>query len=105
MNHCPVYQNVGGQRMMGSDQPDLTDLRRAQNALDLHASTLCNQCGGMPGQNSLPDLMRKLRESTERGLCPWLERCGLALWSWAQRLRSIRCPKLLPACSIDMVAN
>lgn len=94
MNHCPVYQSVGGHAYgwvypgpMGSIlTPTYAGL---ENALDLpHASTLCNQCGVVcPVKIPLPDLMRKLREKQfERGLRPWPERMGLALWGWvAQR--------------------
>ena len=93
MNHCPVYQSVGGHAYgwvypgpMGSIlTPTYVGL---ENALDLpHASTLCNQCGVVcPVKIPLPDLMRKLREQQfERGLRPWYERLGLALWSWAAR--------------------
>jgi L-lactate dehydrogenase complex protein LldF len=59
-----------------------------ENALELpHASTLCNQCGVVcPVKIPLPDLLRKLREQQfARGLRPWRERTGLALWSWAAR--------------------
>ncbi len=90
MNHCPVYQNVGGHAYgwvypgpMGSIlTPTYVGL---ENALDLpHASTLCNQCGVVcPVKIPLPDLMRKLREKqVERGLRPWHERLGLRVWSW-----------------------
>jgi len=94
MNHCPVYQNIGGHAYgwvypgpMGSIlTPAYVGL---ENALDLpHAATLCNQCGVVcPVRIPLPDLLRKLREKQfERGLRPWLERAGLALWGWlAQR--------------------
>jgi L-lactate dehydrogenase complex protein LldF len=94
MNHCPVYQNVGGHAYgwvypgpMGSIlTPTYVGL---ENALDLpHASTFCNQCGVVcPVKIPLPDLMRKLREKqVERGLRPWRERMGLRAWSWvAQR--------------------
>ena len=94
MNHCPVYQSVGGHAYgwvypgpMGSIlTPMYVGL---ENALDLpHASTLCNQCGVVcPVKIPLPDLMRKLREKQfERGLRPWYERLGLGIWSWtAQR--------------------
>ena len=94
MNHCPVYQNVGGHAYgwvypgpMGSIlTPTYVGL---ENALDLpHASTFCNQCGVVcPVKIPLPDLMRKLREKqVERGLRPWHERLGLRVWSWvAQR--------------------
>jgi len=91
MNHCPVYQNVGGHAYgwvypgpMGSIlTPSYVGL---ENALDLpHASTLCNQCGVVcPVKIPLPDLMRKLREKQfEQGLRPWVEVMGLKLWAWA----------------------
>jgi L-lactate dehydrogenase complex protein LldF len=93
MNHCPVYQSVGGHAYgwvypgpMGSIlTPTYVGL---ENALDLpQASTFCNQCGVVcPVQIPLPDLMRKLREQQfERGLRPWRERWALKLWSWAAR--------------------
>jgi L-lactate dehydrogenase complex protein LldF len=91
MNHCPVYQSVGGHAYgwvypgpMGSVlTPTYVGLEKA---LDLpHASTLCNQCGVVcPVKIPLPDLLRKLREQQfARGLRPRTERFGLALWSWA----------------------
>ena len=94
MNHCPVYQNVGGHSYgwvypgpIGSIlTPMYVGLEKAQ---DLPAaSTLCNQCGVVcPVKIPLPDLQRKLREHAfEGGLRPWYERLGLAVWSWvAQR--------------------
>ncbi|HET6492679.1 MAG TPA: LutB/LldF family L-lactate oxidation iron-sulfur protein [Burkholderiales bacterium] len=94
MNHCPVYQSVGGHAYgwvypgpMGSI---LTPIYAGlENALDLpNASTFCNQCGVVcPVKIPLPDLMRKLRERQfDRRLKPWRERLGLAAWSWlAQR--------------------
>ena len=97
MNHCPVYQSVGGHAYgwvypgpMGSVlTPSYIGL---ENALDLpNAATLCNQCGVVcPVKIPLPDLMRKLRERQfERGLKPWPERLGLALWSWVARRPAI----------------
>jgi len=91
MNHCPVYQNIGGHAYgwvypgpMGSVlTPTYVGL---ENALDLpHASTFCNQCGVVcPVKIPLPDLLRKLREQQfERRLRPWHERAGLALWRYA----------------------
>jgi L-lactate dehydrogenase complex protein LldF len=91
MNHCPVYQNIGGHAYgwvypgpIGSVlTPTLVGLEKA---LDLpNASTLCNQCGvACPVKIPLPDLMRKLREKqVERGLRPWSERLGLKFWAWA----------------------
>jgi len=97
MNHCPVYQSVGGHAYgwvypgpMGSVlTPVYVGL---ENALDLpNAATFCNQCGVVcPVKIPLPDLMRKLREQQfDRGLKPWPERAGLALWSWAARRPAI----------------
>ena len=91
MNHCPVYQSVGGHAYgwvypgpMGAVlTPTYVGL---ENAPDLpNASTFCNQCGVVcPVKIPLPDLMRKLRERQfERRLKPWFERVGLALWAWA----------------------
>jgi L-lactate dehydrogenase complex protein LldF len=90
MNHCPVYQNIGGHSYgwvypgpIGSVlTPSYIGI---ENALDLpQASTLCNQCGVVcPVKIPLPDLLRKLREQQfERGLRPWTERFGLRAWSW-----------------------
>ena len=94
MNHCPVYQSVGGHAYgwvypgpMGSVlTPTYVGL---ENARDLpNAATLCNQCGVVcPVKIPLPDLLRKLREKQfEQGLKPRIETWGLALWRWsAQR--------------------
>ena len=94
MNHCPVYQSVGGHAYgwvypgpMGSVlTPSYVGL---ENALDLpNAATFCNQCGVVcPVKIPLPDLMRKLRERQfAQRLKPWRERVGLQLWVWlAQR--------------------
>ena len=90
MNHCPVYQNIGGHPYgwvypgpIGSVlTPAYVGL---ENALDLpNAATLCNQCGVVcPVKIPLPDLMRKLREQqVERGLRPWYERLALRTWAW-----------------------
>src|SRR5437867_4555946 len=95
MNHCPVYQNVGGHSYgwvypgpIGSIlTPMYVGLDKAQ---DLPAaSTLCNQCGVVcPVKIPLPDLQRKLREQAfATGLRPWTERAALRAWAWfAQRL-------------------
>jgi L-lactate dehydrogenase complex protein LldF len=97
MNHCPVYQSVGGHAYgwvypgpMGSVlTPSYIGL---ENAPDLpNAATFCNQCGVVcPVKIPLPDLMRKLRERQhERRLKPWPERMALAVWSWASRRPAI----------------
>ena len=97
MNHCPVYQSVGGHAYgwvypgpMGSVlTPSYVGLERA---LDLpNAATFCNQCGVVcPVKIPLPDLMRKLREQQfERGVKPWPERVAFAVWSWAAQRPAI----------------
>ncbi len=97
MNHCPVYQSVGGHAYgwvypgpMGSVlTPSYVGL---ENAPDLpNASTFCNQCGVVcPVKIPLPDLMRKLRERQfERGMKPWPERLGLAIWGWVAKRPAI----------------
>jgi L-lactate dehydrogenase complex protein LldF len=90
MNHCPVYQTIGGHAYgwvypgpMGSV---LTPLYMGlDKALDLpHAATLCNQCGVVcPVKIPLPELLRKLREQqVERKLRPLVERLALKAWAW-----------------------
>jgi len=97
MNHCPVYQKIGGHAYgwvypgpMGSVlTPSYTGV---ENALDLpHAATLCGQCSVVcPVKIPLPDLLRKLREKQfERGLRPWYETMALAAWGWAARNPSL----------------
>ncbi|HEX4986261.1 MAG TPA: LutB/LldF family L-lactate oxidation iron-sulfur protein, partial [Burkholderiales bacterium] len=91
MNHCPVYQNIGGHAYgwvyPGPIGSVLTPAYKGiENAVDLpNAATLCNQCGVVcPVKIPLPDLMRKLREQqVERHLRPWGERLGLRAWAWA----------------------
>ena len=94
MNHCPVYQNIGGHSYgwvyPGPIGSILTPMYVGlENALDLpQASTFCNQCGVVcPVKIPLPDLQRKLREQEfARDLRPWSERAALGLWAWfAQR--------------------
>ena len=91
MNHCPVYQTIGGHAYgwvypgpMGSV---LTPLYIGlEKAKDLpNASTLCNQCGVVcPVKIPLPDLMRKLRERQfDQGMKSWQERLGLKVWAYA----------------------
>jgi L-lactate dehydrogenase complex protein LldF len=90
MNHCPVYQKIGGHAYgwvypgpMGSVlTPSYTGL---ENTLDLpQAATLCGECHVVcPVKIPLPDLLRKLRERQfERHLRPWAERMGLAVWAY-----------------------
>jgi L-lactate dehydrogenase complex protein LldF len=91
MNHCPVYQKIGGHAYgwvypgpMGSVlTPSYVGV---ENALDLpHAATLCGQCSVVcPVKIPLPDLLRKLRErQVERNLRPWYERAAIRAWAFA----------------------
>lgn len=94
MNHCPVYQKIGGHSYgwvypgpMGSVlTPSYVGIEKA---LDLpQASTLCGECHVVcPVKIPLPDLLRKLREKqVERHLRPLHERLGLRTWAFfAQR--------------------
>src|SRR5450432_1597471 len=90
MNHCPVYQNIGGHSYgwvyPGPIGSILTPAYIGiEKALDLpQASTLCNQCGVVcPVKIPLPDLLRKLREQQfDRHLRPWYERAGVRGWAW-----------------------
>ncbi|MFM0287361.1 lactate utilization protein B [Paraburkholderia megapolitana] len=90
MNHCPVYQKVGGHAYgwvypgpMGSVlTPSYVGI---DNALDLpQAATLCGECNSVcPVGIPLSDLLRKLREKqVERRLRPWRERVWLAVWGY-----------------------
>jgi L-lactate dehydrogenase complex protein LldF len=93
MNHCPVYQNIGGHSYgwvyPGPIGSILTPMYVGlENALELpQASTFCNQCGVVcPVKIPLPDLQRKLREREfAQHLRPWSERAGLRLWAWVAR--------------------
>jgi len=90
MNHCPVYQKIGGHAYgwvypgpMGAVlTPSYAGLDKA---IDLpHAATLCGQCSVVcPVKIPLPDLLRRLRErQVERGLRPWYERAALRAWAF-----------------------
>jgi L-lactate dehydrogenase complex protein LldF len=91
MNHCPVYQNIGGHAYgwvypgpMGSVlTPVFVGI---ENAGDLpNAATFCGECAVVcPVKIPLPDLMRKLRERQfDAGQRPWSERAALKLWAYA----------------------
>jgi L-lactate dehydrogenase complex protein LldF len=94
MNHCPVYQKIGGHAYgwvypgpMGSVlTPSYVGV---ENALDLpQAATMCGECHVVcPVGIPLPDLLRKLRERQfDRKLRPKTERLGMLAWGFvAQR--------------------
>jgi L-lactate dehydrogenase complex protein LldF len=90
MNHCPVYQKIGGHAYgwvypgpMGSVlTPNYVGL---ENALDLpQAATMCGECHVVcPVAIPLPDLLRKLRERQfDRHLRPNAERFAMAVWGF-----------------------
>ena len=100
MNHCPVYQKIGGHAYgwvypgpMGSVlTPAYLGL---EQTLDLpHAATLCGQCEVVcPVKIPLPDLLRKLRQQqTERGLRPLTERAALKAWAYLTQRPSLYRP-------------
>lgn len=90
MNHCPVYQNIGGHAYgwvypgpMGSILTPL--LGGLEAAPDLpNASTLCGACGAVcPVKIPLPDLLRNLREKQmQRGMKTNREVFMLKSWTW-----------------------
>jgi L-lactate dehydrogenase complex protein LldF len=93
MNHCPVYQKVGGHAYgwvypgpMGSVlTPSYVGLEQTRDLPQ--AATLCGECDSVcPVGIPLSSLLRKLREKqVERGLRPWRERAGLAVWGFFAR--------------------
>ncbi len=90
MNHCPVYQNIGGHAYgwvypgpMGSILTPL--LGGMENAPDLpNASTLCGACSVVcPVKIPLPDLLRNLRKKQmELGMKSRQETALLNIWAW-----------------------
>lgn len=93
MNHCPVYQKIGGHSYgwvypgpMGSVlTPSYVGIEKA---LDLpQASTLCGECHVVcPVKIPLPDLLRKLRaRQYEGGMRSGMEYWGYAVWGFLAR--------------------
>jgi L-lactate dehydrogenase complex protein LldF len=90
MNHCPVYQNVGGHAYgwvypgpMGSVlTPSYVGIEKAGDLPN--AATFCGECQVVcPVKIPLPDLMRKLREKQfDMKLRPASERLAINVWSW-----------------------
>ena len=93
MNHCPVYQAVGGHAYgwvypgpMGAVlTPTLIGVDKAGHLPN--ASTFCGRCESVcPMRIPLPKLMRHWREREfERHLTPATQRGNLALWAWFAR--------------------
>jgi L-lactate dehydrogenase complex protein LldF len=90
MNHCPVYQSVGGHSYgwvypgpMGSVlTPSLIGVDKAGHLPN--ASTFCGKCESVcPVKIPLPKMMRHWREREfERHLSPAAARSNLAIWGW-----------------------
>lgn len=97
MNHCPVYNSIGGHAYgwvypgpMGSVlTPLYTHLSEAQDLPQ--ATTGCHQCSAVcPVGIPLPELMQMLRRrAVEAGLRPWGERWAFKFWAWAARRPAI----------------
>jgi L-lactate dehydrogenase complex protein LldF len=94
MNHCPVYQAVGGHAYgwvypgpMGAVlTPSLIGVE--QGGQLPNASTFCGRCEAVcPMRIPLPKMMRSWREREfEKNLVPRTVRSGLGVWAWfAQR--------------------
>jgi L-lactate dehydrogenase complex protein LldF len=93
MNHCPVYQAVGGHAYgwvypgpMGAVlTPALIGV--AEGGQLPNASTFCGRCEAVcPVRIPLPKMMRRWREREfERGLSPAPARYGLGVWAFFAR--------------------
>jgi len=93
LNHCPVYQSVGGHAYgwvypgpMGSVlTPSLVGVAEAGNLPN--ASTFCGKCESVcPMRIPLPKMMRHWREREfEQSLSPAPFRAGLKLWAFFAR--------------------
>ncbi|MEM8754640.1 MAG: lactate utilization protein B, partial [Pseudomonadota bacterium] len=99
MNHCPVYQAVGGHAYgwvypgpMGAVlTPSLIGVE--EGGMLPNASTFCGRCEAVcPMRIPLPKMMRHWREREfERNLSPKAARYGLGLWAFfAERPRLYR---------------
>ncbi len=90
MNHCPVYQAVGGHAYgwvypgpMGSVlTPSLIGVEKGGQLPN--ASTFCGRCESVcPMRIPLPKMMRSWREREfEKKLVPTAMRQGLGAWAW-----------------------
>ncbi len=93
MNHCPVYQSVGGHAYgwvyvgpMGAVlTPQIIGLEAAQDLPN--ASTFCGRCESVcPMEIPLPRMMRRLRElQFSRRLSPARVRWPLRAWAFVAR--------------------
>ncbi len=112
MNHCPVYQAVGGHAYgwvypgpMGSVlTPSLIGVDKGGHLPN--ASTFCGRCESVcPVRIPLPKMMRNWREREfERHLTPSVQRWGLSFWAFfAKRPRLYRAATGLAARLLALV--
>ncbi|MEO1293580.1 MAG: LutB/LldF family L-lactate oxidation iron-sulfur protein [Pseudomonadota bacterium] len=97
MNHCPVYQNVGGHAYgwvypgpMGAVlTPSLIGVEEGGNLPN--ASTFCGRCEAVcPMRIPLPKMMRHWREDEfEKNLTPKAARRGLGVWGFFAKRPSL----------------
>ena len=93
MNHCPVYQSVGGHTYgavyvgpMGAVlTPALMGVEHGRHLPN--ASTFCGRCEEVcPMSIPLPRMMRHFRERAfDAGAAPAAERWGVRTWAWFAR--------------------
>ncbi|HTW27676.1 MAG TPA: lactate utilization protein B [Acetobacteraceae bacterium] len=114
MNHCPVYQTIGGHAYgwvypgpMGSVlTPALIGVDRAGNLPN--ASTFCGKCESVcPVKIPLPGMMRHWREREfERHLSPGGIRRYLGLWAWfARRPQAYRLVTRIGAAALGLLGR
>jgi L-lactate dehydrogenase complex protein LldF len=97
LNHCPVYQAVGGHAYgwvypgpIGSVvTPALVGIENARHLPN--ASTFCGRCEEVcPMRIPLPKMLRHWREKEfERHLQPTAMRWGIAAWAWLAKRPSL----------------
>jgi len=97
MNHCPVYQQIGGHAYgwvypgpMGAVlTPTLVGIEKTGHLPN--ASTFCGRCESVcPMRIPLPRMMRAWRtREWERALNPGTQRFGLKLWAFLAKRPSL----------------
>src|SRR3990172_723798 len=90
MNHCPVYQSVGGHAygwvypgpIGAALSPHFIGVEAARHLPQ--ASTLCGRCEEVcPMRIPLPKILRYWRERAfAAGVGPPAQRAGVSLWAW-----------------------
>ena len=90
LNHCPVYQSVGG-HAYGTVYPGPIGavlspaIHGLKNTVHLpNASTFCGRCEAVcPMRIPLPGMMRTWRERAwSEGITPARQRLGIGVWAW-----------------------